>query len=75
MLKLSVMMMQSLPEELLLRVFQQLEQSKVLMMSRVSQTWSRVARDQTLWRSVELTFRTCHDDDFIDQLIGELNNS
>ena len=69
--------MQQLPEEILLQIFRQVDQSELVNMSEVSPDWDRISRDQSLWENVSLTFRRtfpCQFQDvgnFVERLIGK----
>ena len=48
----------SLPEEVLLQIFQHLKPNDLLETVEVSRSWSRISRDPQLWQSIILTWKT-----------------
>ena len=72
--KISSVIMEPLPDEVLLKIFHHLPQEELIVASQVSETWSRVARDSTMWRQVALTVRnfpiTTNIQSYISRVIG-----
>ena len=72
--------MQPIPEEILLKIFHQVDQMELVSMSEVSPDWARISRDSSLWQNVSLTFRRtlpCQIQDvgnFVERLIGKSLN-
>ena len=68
--------MEPLPDEVLLKIFHHLPQEELIVASQVSETWSRVARDSTLWKQVALTVRnfpnTTNIQSYVSRVIGKL---
>ena len=68
--------MEPLPDEVLLKIFHELPPEDLIVASQVSETWSRVARDSTLWKEVALTVRnfpnTTNIQSYVSRVIGKL---
>ena len=72
--QISSVMMEPLPDEVLLKILHHLSPEDLILASQVSETWNRVARDSTMWKQVALTVRnfpnTTDVQSYITRVIG-----
>ena len=70
----SSVIMEPLPDEVLLKILHHLGLEDLILASQVSETWNRVARDSTMWKDVALTWRnfpnTANIQSYVSRIIG-----
>ena len=73
--QISSVIMEPLPDEVLLKILHHLGPEDLILASQVSETWNRVARDSTMWKEVSLTWRnfpnTAKIQSYISRVIGK----
>ena len=73
----SSVIMELLPDEVLLKILHHLRPEDLIVASQVSETWNRVARDSTMWKEVALTWRnfpnTAKIQSYVSRILGRFS--
>lgn len=71
--------MESLPDEVLLKIFEYLHQPTLLEVCQVSDSWAKVSLDPSLWKTVDVSWNLSNDKKdlsnielFLMNIFGEL---